>query len=164
MKMKLSEYIEKFGDSQVDVDKLSEFIIEDKFWLPKENEKYYFVHHFGGVDYYHNGDSKEDINIMNFQQVYRTKEEAEFARDKAVFLEFMRKEFLRNSDVIDWKDDKQDKYEIYYSHAHKLIAFSTANFLQREGLFTTDDQWLRCFIGEHEDDIKKYYFEIKGEN
>ena len=28
--MKLSEYIKEFGDKQVDVEKLSEFIIEDK--------------------------------------------------------------------------------------------------------------------------------------
>ena len=163
--MKLSEYIEEFGDSQVDVDKLSEFIIEDKVFVPKVGDTYWYIGSFGNVYNHVYSDCFIDHDkIIRITQVYRTKEEAEFAREKAIFLEFMRKEFLRNSDVIDWVDDKQEKHEIYYSHAHKLIAFSTANFLQREGLFTTDDQWLRCFIGEHEDDIKKYYFEIKGEN
>ena len=49
--MKLSEYIKKFGDKQVDVDKLSEFIIEDRVFVPKENEKYYFVDYVGEVSF-----------------------------------------------------------------------------------------------------------------
>ena len=161
--MRLSEYIEKFGDKQVDVDKLSEFIIEDKVFVPKIGESYYYLTE-SGVNGRANANQSYDFNVCKVQQVYRTRAEAEFARDKAIFLEFMRKEFLRNSDVIDWEDDSQTKYDIHYNHARNSISVYAANICQRKGFFTTGEDWLYEFIDEHEDDIKKYYFEIKGEN
>ena len=158
--MKLSEYIEKYGDKQVDVDKLSEFIIEDKVFEPKANEDYFFISVNGVVGKTaRNRDSDEDL--IRYQQVYRTEAEAEFARDKAIFLEFMRKEFLRNSDVIDWKNGNQIKYDIYYNRTQKLIEIDTAYRHQRKGLFTRDKNWLEAFVYDHYDEIKKYYFEVK---
>lgn len=160
--MKLSEYIKKFGDKQVDVDKLSELIVEeDKVWLPKENENYYFVDYVGEVSRYFNDDIL-DKSIINYQQVYRTKAEAEFASDKAIFLEFMRKEFLKNSDVIDWEDVSQYKYYLLYFHNRGKIDFSFNQSIQVSHMHTTNIDWLKIFIDEHEDNIKKYYFGIEG--
>ena len=158
--MKLSEYIEKFGDKQVDVDKLSEFIIEDRVFVPKENEKYYFVDYVGEVIGHFNDDSI-DKTIIDCQQVYRTEAEAEFARDKAIFLEFMRKEFLRNSDVIDWGDEMQFKYSILYDTNKKEILKRMDWDNKAVGFYTTDENWLIYFTEKYEDDIKKYYFEVK---
>ena len=156
--MKLSEYIKEFGDKQVDVDKLSEFIIEDKVFEPKENEKYYFVGYAGEVIGHFN-DSKVDKSIINSLQVYRTEAEAEFARDKAIFLEFMRKEFLRNSDELDWLEG--DCYCMAYDFTYKEVVMRY-NAETKTSLFNTNDfGWLREFIEEHEDNIKKYYFEAK---
>ena len=132
--MKLSEYIKKFGDKQVDADKLSEFIIENKVFVPKENEKFWYISIFGNVCSLV-CDKREVENILKIQQVYRTRAEAEFARDKAIFLEFMRKEFLRNSDEIDWEDDNQTKCDIYYNHAYKLITIHTVKIFSKKRFF-----------------------------
>ena len=158
--MKLSEYIEKFGDKQVDVDKLSEFIIEDKVFEPKENEKYYFVDYVGEVSFYFNDDSL-DKQIINCHQVYRTKAEAEFARDKAIFLEFMRKEFLRNSDEIDWEDGNQEKSYLCYNHNANQIGSDSSYGVQDATFYTTNGSWLIDFMYDYKNDIKKYYFEVK---
>ena len=159
--MKLSEYIKEFGDKQVDVDKLSEFIIEDKVFEPKENERYYFISSDGVTNYSLNN-HKADRNKINYQQVYRTEEEAEFAREEAIFLEFMRKEFLRNSDELDWLEG--DCYCMAYDFTYKEVVLRY-NAETKTSLFNTNNYgWLKEFIDEHYDEIKKYYFEIKGEN
>ena len=158
--MKLSEYIEKFGDKQVDVDKLSEFIIEDKVFVPKEYEKYYFVGYVGEVIGHFNDDSI-DKTIIDRQQVYRTDVEAEFARDKAIFLEFMRKQFLRNSDELDWKDAEQYKFSLDFGYQDDEILMSFSRTIKSNFFYTTNKDWLKIFIDAHEDNIKKYYFEVK---
>ena len=172
--MKLSEYIKEFGDGtlvgiydekqikqMLSVGKVKYIAIveEDKVFVPRENEKFWYISIFGHVCSLIS-DKREVENILEIQQVYRTRAEAEFARDKAIFLEFMRKEFLRNSDELDWKNDNQIKRNIFYSHVHKLIRFDTASGFQGEGLYTTNKNWLEDFIDEHEDEIKKYYFEV----
>lgn len=158
--MKLSEYIKEFGDKQVDVDKLSEFIIEDKVFVPRVNEKFWYISIFGHVCSLVS-DKREVENILEIQQVYRTKAEAEFARDKAIFKEFMRKEFLRNSDELDWLE--VDCYCMAYDFTYKEVIIRY-NAETKTSLFNTNDfEWLREFIEEHEDDIKKYYFEVNDD-
>ena len=159
--MKLSEYIKEFGDKQVDVDKLSEFIIEDKVFEPKENEKYYCISSNGAINYNLNN-HKADKNIINYQQVYRTRVEAEFARDKAIFLEFMRKEFLRNSDELNWL--VEDYYCMAYDIPYKEVILRY-NDETKISLFNTNNYaWLKDFTDKHEDDIKKYYFEVNDDD
>ena len=157
--MKLSEYIKKFGDKQVDVDKLSEFIIENRVFVPRENEKYYFVGYAGEVIGHFN-DSKVDKNIINSQQVYRTEAEAEFARDKAIFLEFMRKEFLRNSDELNWLTSS-NKYFMGIDYLENEIYIDLDWHSRRSDFYTTDRHWLSDFIIKYNYEIKKYYFEVK---
>ena len=160
--MKLSEYIKRFGDKQVDVEKLSEFIIEeDKVWLPEVGEDYYFVDVGGFIQLYENESVGVDMEIMEIAKVFKTKEEAEFERDKQKFLLFMEREFIRNSDVLDWENVHQNRYAIFYNHGMSKIIIDGYSFVQMQRLHTTNKEWLEQFIEEHEDDIKRYYFEIK---
>ena len=159
--MKLSEYIKEFGDKQVDVDKLSEFIIEDKVFVPKVGDTYWYIDSFGNVRNHVYSDLIDHDQLITSTQVYRTKTEAESARDKAIFLEFMRKEFLRNSDEIDWGDNNQTKYYLYYDHYKDCIESGYTGGHQTVDIQTTSEEWLKQFIDKHEDDIKKYYFEVK---
>ena len=160
--MKLSEYIEKFGDKQVDVDKLSEFIIEDKVWLPEKSQDYWYVDSFGDV---HEDviRSPYDNKRLEHQQVYRTEAEAEFARDKAIFLEFMRKEFLRNSDELNWLTSS-NKYFMGIDHLENEIYIDLDwRSRRRSDFYTTDRHWLSDFIIKYNYEIKKYYFEVNDD-
>ena len=161
--MKLSEYIKEFGDKQVDVEKLSEFIIEeDRVWLPEVGEDYYFVDVGGFIQLYENESVGIDMEIMEIAKVFKTKEEAEFERDKQKFLLFMEREFIRNSDDIDWKNGTQQKYYLIYDYEWKIgVRQQRAQSIRVSFLNTTNKEWLEQFIKEHEADIKKYYFEVK---
>ena len=172
--MKLSEYIEKFGDGTLvdiyDKEQIKQLsgvgkvkyiaIVEDKVFVPKENERYCFVNDIGEVACYYNNQSM-DKSIIDCQQVYRTEAEAEFARDKAIFKEFMRKEFLRNSDELDWKDKYQLKYYLEYNHFAERVDCEFIDLYQVAEFHTTNKNWLKNFTKKYEDEIKKYYFEVE---
>ena len=159
--MKLSEYIKKYGDKKVDVEKLDKFIIEDKVWIPEEGDLMYYSDMFGEVDYdYYYLDDPETLKIIEFQKVFKTKEEAEFEVEKRKFLLFMEREFIRNSDEIDWEDENQDKYSICFYYSGNSIRVEVNFEWRQTTLYTTDRKWLEGFIEDNEEDIKKYYFEI----
>ena len=162
--MKLSEYIKKYGDKKVDVEKLDKFIIDDKVWIPEEGDLMYYLDMFGEVDYdyYYLGDP-ETLKIIEFQKVFKTRVEAEFEIEKRKFLLFMGREFIRNSDEMDWEDENQDKYFIYFNCNNSLIEIEGNFVWQRSTLYTTNRKWLKEFIKEHKEEIKKYYFEIQEE-
>ena len=159
--MKLSEYIEKFGDKQVNVDKLSEFIIEDKVFVPKVGDTYWYISSFGKVRSHVYSDLLDHDQLIKSRQVYRTEAEVNFAIDKEIFLEFMRKEFLRNSDVIDWGDNNQEKFSLEFDYRDNEMMVDWCRSIKSGGFYTTSENWLQPFIDNHYDDIKKYYFEVE---
>ena len=159
--MKLSEYIKKYGDKKVDVEKLDKFIIEDKVWIPEEGDLMYYLNKFGDINYRHYySDNTQVIKILEFQKVFKTRAEAEFEAEKRKFLLFMEREFIRNSDEIDWEDENQDKYFICFYYKSNSIRVEVSFEWRQTTLYTTDRRWLAGFIDDNEEDIKKYYFEI----
>ena len=159
--MELGEYITRNWNKKVDVEKLDKFIIEDKVWIPEKGDLMYYLDIFGDVGCHHYGsDNTLNIKILEFQKVFKTKEEAEFEIEKRKFLLFMEREFIRNSDEIDWEGYDQEKYFIYFDYNNSLIGI-TENYTWRQTtLYTTNKKWLEGFIEDNEEDIKKYYFEI----
>lgn len=160
--MKLSEYIEKYGDKQVDVSKMDELIVEDnREWFPEIGELFYVTLSFGdtiGFEYENSDDNKA---LLDRYRPFKTKEEAEFEDAKKVFLIFMEVEFKNNSDVIDWEDQHQDKCYLDYNHWDGTIGISFCNRVQTQGtLYTTNYNWLKQYIEDNGEDIRKYVFEL----
>ena len=100
--MKLSEFIEKYGDCEV-TDELMEMLKPKGDWKPKKREEYYFI--ISSLEICHDtySNSGYDNNRLSKRNCYQTKEEAQFALDMYNFCK-------ERSFEPDWEDDNQNKY------------------------------------------------------
>lgn len=157
--MKLSEFIEKYGDKKIDETELSKIIIEEeKYFIPKLGESYWFVSSNGIVGYNSWEDDSVDKFVYSHQRVFRTQEEAEYEASRQRFLLQMERDFLDNSDELDWVDNHQKKFRLEYNYKNERI-YIEYNFFVNEGtLYTTNEEWIEQYIKDNEENIKKYYF------
>ena len=107
--MKLSEFIEKYGDHEV-ADELIEMLKPKGDWIPKMNDTYWKINICGEVVYGLWEDCYFDYFALNKRNVYRTKEEAQFALDMYNFCK-------ERSFEPDWENGDQDKFGLYLNHA-----------------------------------------------
>src|SRR5690554_6097946 len=132
----LTELIAKYGDKEIDEKKFKElFDIKDgKVFIPKEGERYWYVSHKGLLENFFFDDGPTDNAILKHNVVYRTKEEAEFARDERAFKVKMKRDFAENSDEIDWGNGNQNKYYMYYSYYSGRINWGARTKIQTHNL------------------------------
>ena len=160
--MKLNEVIAKYGNQEVDESKIKEVlgVNESKVWKPKEGEKVWVVYSDGDLG----------IAKLNIQRrlvcgnLYKTREEAEFARDKQIFLTKFERYLRENEDEpVDWEDDSQDKFAIRLDHFDnsKLYVVSWCTIEQQGSIYTTNRLAIEQFIKDNEADIKKYMFGVE---
>ena len=162
--MKLDKFIEKYGNVAVNEEELKDLlgIKDEKYFIPEEDGRYFAVNMAGRV-YQSSKNSSLDQERINNSEVFRTVEEAEEHAKKQRFLLKMKRDFLDNSDEIDWKDSSQKKHFINYNNKVHKIAVKYNTYFQSKYLYTTNEEWLEEYIEKYEDEIKKYYFEIKEE-
>ena len=107
--MKLSEFIEKYGECEV-TDKLIEMLKPKGDWEPWLGENYYFISEDLQVSLARNkGDDYAYVRIMK-RNVYRTKEEAQFALGMYHFCK-------ERSFEPDWENGDQAKFGLYLNLA-----------------------------------------------
>lgn len=116
--MKLSEFIKKYGDFEI-ADEVQKLIEPKEGWKPKKGEEYWIVSTTGEVvcvEWYGYG-----CDLFNFDKrnVYRTKEEAQFALD---MYEFCKKRSFEPN----WKDRSEERYYLYLDiEDHNVYGGST---------------------------------------
>ena len=162
--MKLNEVIAKYGNQEVDESKIKEVlgVKESKVWKPKHNERYYFF------DY---GGTSRDRFISSVDEMrnelgncYKTFEEAEFARDKQIFLTKFERYLRENEDEpVDWKNESQAKYSVEFNfRINSKICIAVNNYYMKQGaIYTTNFEALNSYVKDNESDIKKYMFGVK---
>ena len=156
--MNLKEFTEKYGNKEVDETELKELLgmKVSKAWEPKYRESYWLIDNFGGVSVSTWDDMIADTNRYNLGNCYKTKEEAIFAREKQIFMTKLERDFIENSDEIDWEDERQRKYNLDLYNGNVGV---NRQYVVDFGIpVTTDFGWLQNYIKENEEDIKKYYF------
>lgn len=132
-----------------------------KNWEPKEGEAYYLILTHGFIDYtIYDSDSRADNERLSFGNCFKTREEAEHMLQKIRIIIQLRK--LSN---ISFNDNcKQEKFVIFYNTENQQIKITQHKFI-REIPFNIyfknkkDCQKAIEIIGE--DNLKKYYFDIK---
>ena len=162
--MKLEDFINKYGNISVDENELKELlgVKDEKYFIPKENELYYYVYSYGEIDYWENEFDEIDGKILENNDIFATKEEAEEHARKQRFLLQMKRDFLDNSDEIDWGNDDQMKYYLTYDHSLFTIVIDYHETIQPCTTYaTTNRAWLGLYILDYEEEIEKYYFEIE---
>ena len=161
--MKLNEVIAKYGNQEVDESKIKEVlgVKESKVWKPEYYEAYYLLDDDGEV-------VRSSANLtrrFTFGNCYKTFEEAQFARDKQIFLTKFERYLRENEDEPeDWKDFNKNKYCIRAEHCDnylELYAVSWCSIQQQGTIYTTNQVALEQFIKDNESDIKKYMFGVE---
>lgn len=136
-----------------------------KVWKPEENETYYYLYSYGKIeeDTWDNAD--EDIIRYAIGNCFKTRGEAEFATEKLkVIAELKRFSLEHNEGEIDWSNDDEQKYCLYFNHERNRIMidnFYVSQFLSEQIYFTSDTIAQQAIKEIGEERLEKYYFEVK---
>lgn len=129
-------------------------------WKPEYDEWYFYVSGYGIVgsnvwinDYIDNG-------YYEIGNCFKTEEEAKFALEKLkVETELRRFAEENNEYEIDWENDAQEKWFIYY--CDKICLYQTYITMRNDVYFSSKKIAKRAvdYIGEER--LKKYYFRVE---
>ena len=135
---------------------------ESKVWKPEVEEKFYTLFGDGSINeltWYSDVYSIRRYEIGNY---FKTKDEAKFTLEKLkVITELRRYALEHNEKEIDWNDEDQDKFGLYFHHQSKKILINTYTSCQTTFIYFTSKEIARSAIETiGEERIKKYYFEV----
>lgn len=135
---------------------LKEYKPQGRF-IPKPNNKYWFIDNMGDVVYTSHCNREKDYYAIAHNLVFRTKEECE---DYKWFLDML-DNYKSNFTKEDWENDNIPKYYMCYSHILKKISCSDIRLIQRDNCVHFTEENIEKFIETvGEDRIKKYLFDV----
>lgn len=134
-------------------------------WRADKHEYYYFIDTVGGVIRYC-GDDRDDGDEYNYltSNYFRTEAEAQAYKDYQLALGRVRHAIISANEgwKIDWKDDSQIKYQIYYSnYENKFIVYKVTSSQDVNGKYSycRTKEIAEQIIKDHHNDleiIRKY--------
>lgn len=133
-------------------------------WKPECNEKYYIISDSMMVFCTSWDNHNVDHKRYEIGDCFKTKEEAEFALEKVrVETELRRFAEENNECEIDWTDEDQEKWCMYYSYMDGDVYFTDAYCHKRNDIYFSSKKigaQAVNYIGKER--LKKYYFEIEN--
>ena len=160
--MKLSDFIKKYGDCEVS-EEMEKMIQKPKGkWMPKECERYYFVHSSGEVKYadYWNDCGYDEYRIRHLR-VFKTQQEAER------YLE-IQKAFKEASFEPDWNKHGQGHEKWTFNVVNDrttgyVLCVNTVETIYSSSQFFFNSAYATYVLTEKfgEKDILKYIFGIE---
>lgn len=142
--------------------------IEDtkKWWIPKENEEYYFINTEG---YVRSSKDNSHYLMINFDDIrsknlncYQTREQAE----RQAFEELLNKKLKRfawenNEEEINWNNEKQFKWCIVYQYENNYANSLMVNYCMTSKdlgqIYFTSKDIAMMAIEEFKDDLLRYF-------
>ena len=132
---------------------------EDKQWIPEIDEWYWVVDSLGEPECYTWVNNEYDNYALLMNNVFKTEEEAEAQRDFNIEKAKLIKEIEDSSDVIDWGDENQTKYQLVL--VGNALEISIGFVLINQGTtYTTNKEFLENLIKNEPERVKKYLFGI----
>lgn len=160
--MKLSEYIEKYGDCEVtdEIDKCIVKVPRTVYDL-KKGDGYFYLFNTGTIENAVWSCHQIDENRLSIGNVFLTKEDAEFARERLKVIAELKKYAKEFSDE-EWKDYDLNKYCIRYD-CRKCRVFASFSFTSKgaELYFESMQKAQEAIKAVGEDRVKKYYLGVK---
>lgn len=161
--MKLSEYIEKYGDCEV-TDEIDKCIVK----MPKTvydlkcGDRYFFLMVSGIVQegIWRNDDSNFDME-RRIGNTFLTIEDAKFASERLKVIAELKK-YTKEFSNEEWEDYDLNKYSIRYEcQKHRVIV--SCCFLSKgaELYFESKEKANEAIEAVGEDRVKKYYLGVK---
>lgn len=160
--MKLSEYIEKYGDCEV-TDEIDKCIVKmpKTVYDLKYGDEYFFLTESGIVQGGIWRDDMISLSILSIGNMFLTEEDAEFAIERLNVIAELKKYAKEFSDE-EWKDYDLDKYYIMFDYNNHVINIDYANRVKGNGIYFESPQKVQeATKAVGEDRIKKYYLGVK---
>ena len=159
---KISELERQVAELKEELKKQNSKIPVGKIWKPEKGEQYYF-NYFGGVTDAHYNDLDDlDVSLMQAGNCYQTKEKAEFETQREKYTRLFRQYVEQHSEPLDWNNEVQVKYCIYYDNVSQRIDYQkNAIFSVLSSVYASSEEVLKeaiDFVGE--ENVKKYILEI----
>ena len=137
-----------------------------KVWKPRDGEKYYYIKTnyplltIGSVNWGYNGCF--DNLLYEIGNCYRTREETVFALEKLKVIAELKRFAQEHNEKIDWNNEDQRKYHLYYSYFSDSILISFAYYKKLNVIsFTSGEIAQQAIKTIGADRLKKYYFEVE---
>ncbi len=160
--MKLSEYIEKYGDCEV-TDEIDKCIVKmpKTVYDLKYGDSYFSLTALGTImpAIWHNVDS--DWNRERIGNVFLTEEDAKFAIERLEVIAELKKYAKEFSDE-EWEKTNLPKYYLYFDCNNYVISIGSMCFSKRNDIyFETEEKAQEAIEAVGEDRVKKYYLGVK---
>lgn len=134
-----------------------------KVCKPENNEKYFFISGCGVINSCRWINDSTDNGCYEIGNCFKTKEEAEFALERGKIETKLRRFADENNEYeIDWEDDDQEKWFIYYNCDTKKIDIIYNTVLKTHCIHFSSKEITKQaidYIGKER--LKKYYFGIE---
>ena len=158
---KLKQLEEDFNKQVSDIkEQIKQCDKENKVWIPKENEKYWYLNELGFPIEDKNEKYLTDNNRFDFGNCFKTQEEAERKMFEIKLHRKLELFALENNDTeIDW-NDSSEKYKINYSkdkgiYIHMVYSlkdfgqvYFTSRGIAEKALEAFKDDLIRYFKGD----------------
>lgn len=131
--------------------------------------KPYYWDSYYTIDYGNNNIYEEvwtnddyDLNCYSFNNVFKTKEEAEFELERNRIINKLRQYERKYNELINWNDPLNAKYYISYNHNENCIDVENRLFIEDAVAmyFPSKEICIKIIKEIGEENIKKYIFRI----
>lgn len=141
--------------------KLKEKAIEKSVWKPHIDDTYWYVRDFKNFDC----NKWKDDEIDNFRyligNIYKTREEVEFAVEKAKVTTELKRYAQKYNYKGDWENKCTEKWYISYDFYDNEI-LTTYTFGKSDCIYFSSEEIVKSAIEEiGEERIKRYYLEVE---
>lgn len=133
-----------------------------KVWKPECNKNYWIINGFRVVNSSWDNDNV-DYRRYEIGNCFKTEKEAKFALEKLkVEAELRRFAEENNECEIDWTDEDQEKWCMYYSYMDGDVYFTDAYCHKRNDIyFSSKKIGAQAVDSIGKERLKKYYFEVE---
>ena len=160
--MKLSEYIEKYGDCEV-TDEIDKCIVKmpKTVYDLKYGDRYFFLTVSGTAQRGIWSNDGSDFNRERIGNVFLTEEDAKFASERLKVIAELKKYAKEFSDE-EWMDKNLPKYYIGLEYECRGLSCYMAHWMRGLDLyFESEEKAQEAIEAVGEDRIKKYYLGVK---
>ena len=160
--MKLSEYIEKYGDCEV-TDEIDKCIVKmpKTVYDLKDGDRYFFLTVSGAVQREIWCGDSSDFNRERIGNTFLTEEDAEFAKERLEVIAELKKYAKEFSDE-EWPNPSIVKHYIIFDYEDHVINIGYVCFTKASDIyFESKGKAQEAIKAVGEDRIKKYYLGVK---
>lgn len=160
---KIKELEDKQAELQKQIDELKQIKIEEKRWKPEPYEEYWFISDSGEI--YCSVWTNTHQNRWRYStgNVFKTEQEAVEYKKKIEFQSKFKNYVEERNKELDWENDNQEKWFMYYSITEKEIRTNYALYAKSQGvIYASSREILKDAIKEiGEENVKKYILEVE---